>query len=145
MKIRTLKRRRGELKVELTPLIDIVFLLLIFFMVATTFEDLSSSINIELPTSSSKNIINVKSLEVRISEDLSYQIVTKDNEGKVALKDAAKDEIKGILDESLKSMKNKTVVISADKKVSYQSLVEVLDIAKSAGAKSLDLNIDSAS
>ena len=33
------RRRRGEGLIELTPLIDVVFLLLIFFMVATTFDD----------------------------------------------------------------------------------------------------------
>ncbi len=49
------KRRRGrhEATVELTPLIDVVFLLLIFFMVSTTFLDPEREIEVELPTAES--------------------------------------------------------------------------------------------
>lgn len=49
MKIERTKRRgKGELALEITPLIDVVFLLLIFFLVATTFEDINSGIKIDL-------------------------------------------------------------------------------------------------
>ena len=52
MRLQRLKRRNsGSIILEMTPLIDVVFLLLIFFLVATSFEDIDSGIKIDLPQS----------------------------------------------------------------------------------------------
>ena len=65
MKIERTKRRgKGELTLEITPLIDVVFLLLIFFLVATTFEDINSGIKIELPQSTIREIAEVKEIQI---------------------------------------------------------------------------------
>ncbi|MGL5232195.1 MAG: ExbD/TolR family protein, partial [Fusobacteriaceae bacterium] len=61
MRLNRMKRRNGgELILEITPLIDVVFLLLIFFLVATSFEDNKSGIKIDLPTSTIKELKEVK-------------------------------------------------------------------------------------
>jgi biopolymer transport protein ExbD len=144
MKIQRLKRKNSRnLILDMTPLIDVVFLLLIFFMVATTFQDVDSSVNIELPKSSSASKIEIKTLEVKITKDLEIYLIVKDLNGENKMSKLSKEELKEQLASKLKITENKSVIISADKSVNYQSLMEVLDIAKGAGAGSLDLNTKS--
>jgi len=141
MKIQRLKRRNNRnLILDMTPLIDVVFLLLIFFMVATTFQDVDSSVNIELPKSSTATKIQIKTLEIKITKDLELYLIVKDLNGENQMKKVNHSELKSELTEKLKISESKNVIISADKSVNYQSLMEVLDIAKEAGAGSLDLN-----
>jgi len=55
---------------DMTPMIDVVFLLLIFFMVSTVFVDFSRKMDINLPTSKSSVIDeNTKALEIEMSKD----------------------------------------------------------------------------
>jgi biopolymer transport protein ExbD len=144
MKIQRLKRRNSRnLILDMTPLIDVVFLLLIFFMVATTFQDVDSSVNIELPKSSSASKIQIKTLEVKITKDLEIYLIVKDLKGENKMSKLNKEDLKEQLATKLELTENKSVIISADKSVNYQSLMEVLDIAKEAGAGSLDLNTKS--
>ena len=141
MKIQRLKRKNSKsLILDMTPLIDVVFLLLIFFMVATTFQDVDSSVNIELPKSSSEHKITIKTLEVKINKDLEIYLIVKDLNGKNEMLKVDQTDLKEKLGERLELTKDKNVIVSADKSVNYQSLIEVLDIAKEAGAGSLDLN-----
>jgi biopolymer transport protein ExbD len=144
MKMQRLKRRNSRnLILDMTPLIDVVFLLLIFFMVATTFQDVDSSVNIELPKSSSASKIQIKTLEVKITKDLEIYLIVKDLKGENKMSKLNKEDLKEQLATKLELTENKSVIISADKSVNYQSLMEVLDIAKEAGAGSLDLNTKS--
>jgi len=144
MKIQRLKRKNSKnLILDMTPLIDVVFLLLIFFMVATTFQDVDSSVNIELPKSSSEHKITIKTIEVKINKDLEIYLIVKDLNGKNEMMKVEKGNLKEKLEGKLELTKEKNVIVSADKSVNYQSLIEVLDIAKEAGAGSLDLNTKS--
>ncbi len=144
MKIQRLKRKNSRnLILDMTPLIDVVFLLLIFFMVATTFQDVDSSVNIELPKSSSASKIEIKTLEIKITKDLEIYLIIKDLNGESKMSKLNKEDLKDQLTSKLELTENKSVIISADKSVNYQSLMEVLDIAKEAGAGSLDLNTKS--
>ncbi|UUV18529.1 biopolymer transporter ExbD [Fusobacteria bacterium ZRK30] len=144
MKIQRLKRKNSKsLILDMTPLIDVVFLLLIFFMVATTFQDVDSSVNIELPKSSSEHKITIKTLEVKINKDLEIYLIVKDLKGKNEMMKVDQGDLKKKLGQKLELAEDKNVIVSADKSVNYQSLIEVLDIAKEAGAGSLDLNTKS--
>ena len=62
-------RKRGELILELTPLIDVVFLLLIFFLVATTFDDMKGGIKIDLPQSTIREISDIKEIQIIIDKN----------------------------------------------------------------------------
>jgi biopolymer transport protein TolR len=144
MKIQRLKRKNSKnLMLDMTPLIDVVFLLLIFFMVATTFQDVDSSVNIELPKSSSEHKITIKTIEVKINKDLEIYLIVKDLNGKNEMMKVDQGNLKEKLGQKLQLTEDKNVIVSADKSVNYQSLIEVLDIAKEAGAGSLDLNTKS--
>jgi len=136
---RKLKRRSGSLALELTPLIDVVFLLLIFFLVATTTEDLRSGIKIELPQSSVKEVTNIKELQIIIAENKELYLSYKENDKSIQLKvekGALKEELQSKIAESGKT----NVLISADKKIDYGYVVEIMNIAREGGATSLDID-----
>jgi len=97
MKIRKVSRRSGSLKLDLTPLIDVVFLLLIFFMLGTSFIDINAGVKIDLPQSSIEEISDFKEILIAIDKDIDHgtvvQIMTKaKNAGALSLDIAASKE-----------------------------------------------------
>lgn len=140
MRVKKIRRqRRGNLVLELTPLIDVVFLLLIFFMVATTFEDLNSGIKIDLPTSTIKEMEEVKEIQVVMEADGQITLVSKSGK-ETSRKAVAKEMLGEELAGKMLASKERNVIISADKTLDYGSIVEIMTIAKEAGAKSLDID-----
>lgn len=140
MKIERTKRRgKGELTLEITPLIDVVFLLLIFFLVATTFEDINSGIKIELPQSTIREIKDIKEIQIAIDKNKNIVLNYKEK-GKTQKVKINKENLKAELEEKFKNSDEKNVVISADKKLDYGYIVEIMTISKEAGANSLDID-----
>jgi biopolymer transport protein ExbD len=125
MQLRKGKRRSVILNV--TSLIDVLFLLLIFFMISTTFLS-QPAIKLELPKAKHSNVLRQKPLVVYI--DRNGAVFLNDEPLEVALLGAA---LKGRLEQS----DEKSVVLKADSRVSHGAVVEVLDIVKGAGAKRL--------
>lgn len=120
-------KRREEPDVNLTPLIDVVFLLLIFFMVSTTF-DRETEISIELPQASGKPSENLPQLvEISIDEKGRYfvnkeEVINTQLETlKQAIKKAAGDEAKP------------RVLLSADKMTPHQAVITAMDAARQLG------------
>lgn len=140
MKLNRIKRRSGQnLILELTPLIDVVFLLLIFFMVATTFEDINSSIKIDLPTSTLETTKVVNEVQVIVTENKEYYVSYKQNNKTERVKTTIGD-LKKVLEDKLQNSMDKIVVISADKRVDHGTIVNVMTASKEAGALSLDID-----
>jgi len=119
--------RRDEVDLDITPLIDVVFLLLIFFMVSTTFEH-NSEINITLP-SSSKEITEAKPDAVNVGLDSQGAVYINDK----ALVNAQIETIKTALSEALVGLDDPPIIISADANASHQSVVRVMDAARQLG------------
>lgn len=145
MRVQKIKRRnRRNLALELTPLIDVVFLLLIFFMVATTFEDVSSGIKIELPESTIQEISEVKEIQVVVDADSIIYLSVKEADGTTENTQVGIDQLKEELAGKILNSREKNVIITADKNLDYGLIVEIMSIAKEAGAGSLDINTASA-
>ncbi len=119
--------RRDDVDLDITPLIDVVFLLLIFFMVSTTFEH-NSEINITLP-SSSKEITQAKPDAVNVGLDSQGAVYINDK----ALVNAQIETIKSALSEALVGLDEPPIIISADANASHQSVVRVMDAARQLG------------
>ena len=124
------KRRRGrhEANVELTPLIDVVFLLLIFFMVSTTFIR-ETQLKINLPESSG---------ELQELEPGTIEIVV-DRAGDYAVNDRLLvDSEKSTLMRALREIMDPDqvaplVVITADALATHQSVIRAMDAAGTVG------------
>lgn len=120
-----------EPQLNLTPLIDVVFLLLIFFMVSTTFTK-ESEISIELPEASGKALKTDKFvIEVEIDVQGRFfvnQQRVKDN--KVLTLKRAIRIVQG-------NKKSPQLIISSDRNTPYQFVVTAMDAARQLGLVNL--------
>ena len=129
MKFRSEERDAPE--IGLTPLIDVVFLLLIFFMVSTTFER-SSELNIELPAASAiANDPGAAVIDVVIDSGGGVRV-----EG-LALASPDTASVRRALAAAAKGLDAPPVIISADARTPHQSVVTVMDAARAAGLRKL--------
>jgi biopolymer transport protein ExbD len=122
------KPREDEIRLSIAPLIDIVFLLLIFFMVTSHF-DVASGVRISLPKVA-KRILNQEKNRITLVIDKSGHTYL---EGK-------RMDMKALQDKMKKLVKEKgifQVVLQADKDVSHGKVVQIMDLAKTAGAHSI--------
>ena len=129
MAVRFTSRPRQKVVIPLTPLIDIVFLLLIYFLLTTNFM-VEEGVNIKLP--------EAKASAPQIEEEI---IVYIDQEGRILLKN---EEISlPRLFEALQVMigenPDKVVMVKADRSATVDKVVKVMDMAKAAGAGRLVL------
>ncbi len=120
-------RRPEELDVNVTPLIDVVFLLLIFFMVSTTF-DRQSELNIELPEASG---------EISESEKVEIEILIGAT-GKFSINghetiNTHIDTLLGALREAAGDDNEPRIIITADKDTTHQSVMTAMDAARQMG------------
>ncbi len=118
------RKRREEPKVDLTPMVDVVFLLLIFFMISTTFVE-TSGISIKLPESTSQ-IVEKEPEEVKIYLSRDGRVFLKDDE-------LTPEELRSRLAEYGAAIKNMTFLLLADKEALHGRVVQLMDIAKEAG------------
>lgn len=127
------------LSIDMTPLIDVVFLLLIFFMVGTTFIELNTGIKIELPNSNVKELSKVKEVLVLVDKAENIELAVKNKDGSLENVKVKLEELESILKEKLESSENKNVIIKADKNLTHGVIVSIMTHAKNAGAQSLDI------
>ncbi len=112
-----MKKRREPLNLDLTPVVDVVFILLIFFIITSVFKKDELALLLDLPAS------NAKEMEVK-----EGQIFIELGKDKLAIKgiEVSFDS----LEDNLKAIKNKNnpVIVRIDKKVEYERIVKVLDL-----------------
>ena len=143
MKLERIKRRSGgTLVLEITPLIDVVFLLLIFFMLATSFDE-RSAFKIDLPKSTAaKTKSTLKEVQVLVDKDRNVYVRYTDNSGKSQNEKLDLTSFVSVVSEKLNNSENKDVIISADKNIDYGFIVEIMSLLKESGASAI--NIDTA-
>ena len=108
---------------ELTPLIDVVFLLLIFFMVSTVFVDFPRRMDITLPTSKAASDDEVvKNLEIEMTKDKKIYIRGRRTSVK---------QLEASLSQLKKPQDVKTI-IRADKDIPYGDVVKVMGLLQAA-------------
>ncbi|MCG6841253.1 biopolymer transporter ExbD [Fusobacterium nucleatum] len=143
MKLERIKRRSGgTLVLEITPLIDVVFLLLIFFMLATSFDE-RSAFKIDLPKSTAaKTKSTLKEVQVLVDKDRNVYLRYTDNSGKSQNEKLDLAGFVSVVSEKLNNSESKDVIISADKDIDYGFIVEIMSLLKESGASAI--NIDTA-
>lgn len=119
-------RPKTKVDINLSTQADLVFLLLIFFMITSTFVS-PNAIKLLLPQSSSKTMAK-QNFEVYIDENLEYAI--KDNKDLMAVEESL---LESAIVEHLATLdEDATVVIRADKTVPVQNIVYVIDAVNKA-------------
>lgn len=123
------KRPRYEIQMPLTSLIDIVFLLLIYFLLTTNFL-VEEGIKIALP--------QARAGAPQTQEEITVYV---DREGRTYLRDEEipADRLFTRLKEMIGGQKDRMVIVKADRAVILNHAVKVMDLAKAAGAGKLCL------
>lgn len=127
------KNEEENFHVEMTSMADLVFLLLIFFMVSTSFVDFPKRMDIKLPESKASDKVEknkVFTIEMGI-------------EGRITLngKDIALEGLEKALEAESKNAAQKSVIIKADKGIQYGKVVTVMGVAKTLNITDISIAV----
>ena len=114
---------------SLTPLIDVVFLLLVFFLVATRFAQEDHELDVILPSASEAQplIAEPKELFINIDQHGEYFVDGRS---------MSRDEVEEVLRQAVANNPvNQSVVIRADKRVQFDFVVAIMNLCNRAGAR----------
>lgn len=121
-----IRPRKSHLSLDMVPLIDVVFQLLIFFMLTSTFAH--PSMNLILPQAEMRDVTQQETIVIHI-----------DREGKMFLNNqpTAFDSLKSDLQHALARHAHSPVHVQGDRDMPYKFFVRVMDLARQAGATRL--------
>ncbi|MCE7912263.1 MAG: biopolymer transporter ExbD [Candidatus Brocadia sp. AMX3] len=111
--------------INLTPMVDMLFLILLFFLVTSSFME-QPNIKLELP-----------STKYASTSKLEERVLTISQEGKLFFQNepVERKDLISVLKSAFSRQDDKTLVLRADKNVSYGVIVDVMDAAKGAGLR----------
>lgn len=117
---------KKTLKFDLTPLIDVVFLLLIFFMLTTTFINVESGVKVNLPSGDFAAVNERQDIVVTITENNVLYVndrVIDPNNLSATIKEHIEDNIDTL------------IILEADQDITHGKVVRVMDLVKKGGAE----------
>ncbi len=115
-----------NVSIEMTPLIDMVFLLLIFFLVATTFHQAEREIQIALPEANAAGPISVMLREIIVNVAADGGII-------VSGQTVEPETLQSMIVEAVEANPDQKVTVRGDRDANYAAIVRVLDICKGSG------------
>ncbi|MBE20630.1 MAG: biopolymer transporter ExbD [Acidobacteria bacterium] len=122
---------RRRVSLDISPLLDVVFLLLIFFLVTTTFMP-DASMELELPESTTATQSEVTPTMVTVGEDGGVQI----DGDSVSIQELERT-VAALLPEE-----REKITVRADARVDYGVIVRIIDALRNAGVDALSLPMD---
>lgn len=124
---RSSKLEHGLRQIDIAPLIDVIFQLLIFFMLSSSFT-FQSGINVKLPKAVTSDVIKEENLIVTITrENIIYL-----NDKIITIK-----ELKNILSD--KQLSERPLLIKADRRASVGRIVDVWDLCRTLGIERINI------
>ena len=129
------RRRRQNVDISMLNLIDVIFMLLIFFMIATTFNNYSQ-FQLSVPKTSAKleQKENTK-IEVIFNKDKKYFLKINDN-----IQEVSKENISSEFSKLPKKVL-KNITLTADEHLEYKDIVDTMSILKNMNIENISLNI----
>ncbi len=116
----------SHLSIEMAPMIDMVFLLLIFFLVATSFHQEEREIQIALPVAKAAGPISMTLRELIVNVDQQGQFILSGRE-------ISAEDLHALVSEAVAANPQQKVTVRGDRRVAYEAIVQVLDICKASG------------
>ena len=125
--MRLSEKKRKKPIINITSLIDVLFLLLIFIMVSSTFLE-EPGMKLDLPKAQSAEIGEKKEVTIYITDTGEIFL----NSDPISL-----DDLKAELEKQLPELKENGLTLKADAETTHGLVVEVMDIARQVGVKKL--------
>jgi len=126
-------RNSEEPDVNLTPMIDVVFLLLLFFMVSTSFIR-ESSLKVDLPEATGQALVEQEqAIDIVINSDGQFVVNT------ITLDSPSNEQLAAVLKKAVGENTDPHIIISADANAEYQNIVTAMDTAQQLGYTRLTL------
>ena len=127
---RHMQLEHGLRQIDIAPLIDMIFQLLIFFMLTSSFV-VQPSIRVNLPKAVTSEVVKHKNIEIVVSsENVTYFA------GKVITTQELKDLLKQV------SGRKQSVLIKSDRRASLGRVVEIWDICRNLGITQINIATD---
>ncbi|MEE8209112.1 MAG: biopolymer transporter ExbD [bacterium] len=127
------KEAEEDYSLQLTPLVDVIFLLLIFFMVSTAFIDFTRRLDIQLPEAKAAQVVEkVKSFVIEMGVDKKIHL-----NGILVTMESLEAKIKS----AMKTAARGSAIIKADKRLPYGNVVKVLGIVKDAKIRDIGIAV----
>ncbi|MDV2503266.1 MAG: biopolymer transporter ExbD [bacterium] len=128
------KEAEEDYSLDLTPLVDVIFLLLIFFMVSTAFIDFTRRLDIQLPEAKAAQVVEkVKSFVIEMGVDKKIHL-----NGVLVTMESLETKIKS----AMKTAARGSAIIKADKRLPYGNVVKVLGIVKDAKIRDIGIAVN---
>ena len=121
------EKSKKRITINITSLVDVLFLLLIFFIVSSTFLE-QPGMKLDLPRTTEKDAVRMEGYTLFITTDGDLYL----NEESVTIANLP-DRLKAIAPE----LEKDGLILKADEKIRYGLVVEVMDLAKQSGIKKL--------
>jgi len=124
----------GESEMQLTPLIDCIFLLLIFFMVTTVFIDVKG-LQIDLPggADAQDEEQQKKDINIQVSASGEYTVVGEP---------ISASELAMAISGAMEEFNNKNIIIHGDPEAEHRYIVYAMDMAQGQGAEGMAFAIE---
>jgi biopolymer transport protein ExbD len=126
--MRIKRHEETEIGINMTPIIDMVFLLLIFFLVATKFADIERDVRVKPPSSRHARPITAMPQELIIN-------VTRDGRMMVAGREMTLEGLDGVITRAMAEDPHQSVVVRGDRQAILQQAVNVLDLCEKRGVE----------
>ena len=114
--------------IDLTPIIDMVFLLLIFFLVATTFHQTEREMQVALPAATSAGPISATLREIIVNVDAEGQIIVNG-------RTIEPSELRSLIERAVAANPEQKVTVRGDRRTAYVNIIRVLDVCKGSGVQ----------
>jgi biopolymer transport protein ExbD len=121
--MRFLKKSEEDYSINLPSMTDIIFLLLIFFMVATVLKDSTRRLDVQLPEARSGQTAEAQRLTIEMAADGTMSL-----NGELIAQEELEQQLQPAADDAQRS-----VIIKADKRLSYGKVIEIMGLCQAAG------------
>ncbi len=122
------RAKKSSIKPDVAPLLDVMFMLLLFFLLTSSF--LRPAISLKLPVAGSRE--KAKNREIIVSVDKEGKIFLNRNEVEAEL-------FPSLLKQKLEKTQKKKIIFQGDENILYKKFINIMGIIKSSGAKEISL------
>ena len=123
-----IRPKKATLSLDMAPLIDIVFQLLIFFMLSSSF--LTPAMKLTLPRAVTEDSRQPERVVISLDRDGNTYVNTRQ---------VPRAELRAAVEGALAAASDKSVHIRGDQEMPYKHFVEVMDLARQAGARQVNI------